>query len=66
MEKRKLVKPQNNEKIENRAVYTCEAPNLCPTNATCGSHCGFSCRDGTNLYSCGNGCPSGNSGTCSC
>jgi hypothetical protein len=33
MEKRKLVRPQSTETVENVVVYACEAPNLCPNNS---------------------------------
>ena len=67
MEKRKLVKPQNTETVENVAVYACETNGYCPTNDEpgCGIEpnfyfCGGKC-DGPpeiNFYYCGNGCSS--------
>ena len=61
MEKRRLVKPQNDETVENIAVYACENNYICGFTNTknCGNSCGEICQSGTNLYSCGSGCPSG-------
>ena len=67
MEKRKrLVKPQSTETLENVDVYACENNIGCVTNGEsgCGGTecpcvnvyvCGVTCFSETNLYSCGSG-----------